>query len=58
VVIIREGDMALWEDEAGKYGGQESRILEQNVVAIRWNDLGDLSNKDGSNGRANKGKAV
>lgn len=36
--------MALWKVEAGKRGEQESQILEQNVVAIGWNDLGDLSN--------------
>jgi restriction system protein len=43
-LIIRGGDIALWKVEAGKHGEQESRILEQNVVAIGWNDLGDLSN--------------
>lgn len=35
--------MALWKVQAGKYGEQEAIILEHNIVAIGWNDVGDLS---------------
>jgi restriction system protein len=35
--------MALWKVQLGGSGQQEAIALEQNVVAIGWNDLGDLS---------------
>lgn len=35
--------MALWKVQLGRSGQQETVALEQNVVAIGWNDLGDLS---------------
>lgn len=35
--------MALWMVRAGKYGEQENIILENNVFAVKWNELGDLS---------------
>jgi len=35
--------MALWMVRAGKYGEQENIIFENNVFAIEWNELGDLS---------------
>ena len=35
--------MALWMVRAGKYGEQENTIFENNVFAVEWNELGDLS---------------
>src|SRR3989338_11449170 len=35
--------MALWMVRAGKYGEQEAAVLENSVIAIGWEDLGDLS---------------
>lgn len=35
--------MALWVVRAGKNGEQEPAALENAVIAIGWNDLGDLS---------------
>jgi len=35
--------MALWMVRAGKYGEQENTIFENNVFAVGWNELGDLS---------------
>lgn len=35
--------MALWMVRAGKYGEQENIIFENNVFAVEWNELGDLS---------------
>ncbi|NWJ56972.1 restriction endonuclease [Marine Group I thaumarchaeote] len=36
--------MTFWLVRAGKHGEQEDGVLENNVVAISWNDLPDLSN--------------
>jgi restriction system protein len=41
--------MSLWMVRAGRYGEQENTVIENNVVAIGWNELSDLSkvkNKD------------
>lgn len=35
--------MALWVVRAGEEGEQEERVLANNVVAIGWNNLGNLS---------------
>jgi restriction system protein len=35
--------MALWKVQAGKYGEQMTVALEQNLVTIGWDELGDLS---------------
>jgi restriction system protein len=35
--------MALWAVRAGKHGENENYALENNVVTIGWEDLGDLS---------------
>ena len=36
--------MTFWLVRAGKHGEQEEGVLENNIVAIDWNDLPDLSN--------------
>ena len=36
--------MTFWLVRAGKHGEQEEGVLENNIVAIGWNDLPDLSN--------------
>ena len=35
--------MALWMIRAGRYGEQENTVIENNVVAIGWNEIPDLS---------------
>jgi len=35
--------MSLWMVRAGKYGEQEATLIENNIVAIGWNELSDLS---------------
>jgi restriction system protein len=35
--------MSLWMVRAGRYGEQENTVIENNVVAIGWNELSDLS---------------
>ncbi len=36
--------MTLWLVRAGRHGVQEQDALENNVITIGWNELGDLSN--------------
>jgi len=35
--------MALWMVRAGRYGEQENTVIENNVVAIGWEEMPDLS---------------
>lgn len=34
---------AIWLVRAGRYGDQEQAALDNNIVTIGWNDLGDIS---------------
>ena len=36
--------MALWMVRAGAHGEQEQAVLENNIVAIGWNEMPDLRN--------------
>ncbi|MFP3667768.1 restriction endonuclease [Priestia sp. SIMBA_032] len=35
---------AIWLVRAGRYGSQEQAALDNDIVTIGWNDLGDISN--------------
>jgi len=35
---------AIWLVRAGRYGDQEQAVLDNDIVTIGWNELGDISN--------------
>ncbi|MDN4634068.1 restriction endonuclease [Priestia megaterium] len=35
---------AIWLVRAGRYGDQEQAALDNDIVTIGWNELGDISN--------------
>jgi len=44
MAIEPSGVKAIWLVRAGRYGDQEQVALDNNIVTIGWNELGDISN--------------